>query len=176
MQAERQALIEEWKRVHNDSFYDISTSREKMSPALGKTRTYHLRSPVIDPSKIVRTESTQNIIECQNTKLFTIFPVLQEFIDQVGQEMFGGWTTLGRVFITRLDANEKIGRHIDEGRYFNTLHRFHVPLESDGALFRWDDDQAVFEQGKLYMFNNSIPHWVENTGGRDRTHLIFDGA
>jgi hypothetical protein len=170
-----QGLIQEWRTVHQDAFYDISTLREKMSPALSKTRAYHLRVPVIAREKIVRTESTQNVIECADTNLLKTFPVMSSFIEEVGKQLFGGWTTLGRIFVTRLDASEKIGRHIDEGHYFNTLHRFHIPLESNGASFCWDDDSIGLKVGELWRLNNSIPHWVENGSGM-RTHLIFDGA
>ena len=168
-------MLIEWDRKHVDEFYDIDTTRERMSPALSKTRSYFLRIPNIDLTKIVRTESAQHVLQCVDTKLFLKFPVIHEFIERVGQRLFGGWAMLGRVFITRLGPAEKISRHIDEGFYFEKLHRFHVPLKSSGARFMWDDDSVLLERGFLYRVNNSIPHWVEN-GVEYRTHLIFDGC
>lgn len=168
-------VLEEWRKVHKDSFYDINTARERMSPALSKTRSYYLRVPSISPSQIVRTESTQHIIECNDVKLFALFPKMHGFINRVGKELFGGWTILGRVFVTRLDPSESIGRHIDEGNYFERLHRFHLPLSSNGARFMWDDDSIWLREGELWRVNNSVPHWVEN-GDSFRTHLIFDAC
>lgn len=168
-------LLDEWVVKHQDAFYDISTSREKMSPALSKTRTYHLRSPDLSNVVVTRTESTQHIVRCLDNKLYEQFPVMKAMIDQIGVELFGGWTTMGRVFVTRLDPHEKIGRHVDAGHYFDTLHRFHIPLATEGARFCWDAEQQTLLQGELWMLNNSIPHWVENDG-RWRTHLIFDAC
>lgn len=171
-----EGLLAEWNEVHNDKYYDIDTSRERMSKALSKTRTYHLRVPIIDRAAIVRTESTQNIINCKDSGLYPLFPVMKSVIEEIGQKLFGGWTIMGRVFVTRLDPSESIGRHIDEGHYFETLHRFHIPLQTEGSLFLWDDDSVQLKQGDLWMLNNSVPHWVENTSGKWRTHLIFDAC
>lgn len=171
-----QRLLAEWKRVHSDRFYTIDISREQLSKALSKTRTYHLRVPIIDNITIVKTESTQNLINCKDTGLYALFPVMKSVIDKIGQELFGGWKIMGRVFVTRLDPNESIGRHIDEGNYFETLHRFHIPLQTSGSLFKWDDSCVHLNEGQLWKLNNSIPHWVENTSKQWRTHLIFDAC
>lgn len=168
-------VLDEWNTAHRDSFFDIDTTRETMSAALSRTRAYHLRLPHIDPAKIKNTQSTQHIIECRDTPLLSVFPKMHNFINEVGQNLYGGWTILGRIFITRLDASKNIDRHVDVGNYFDTLHRFHVPLKSEGALFKWDDDEVFLNVGDLWKLNNSIPHWIEN-GPVQRTHLIFDGV
>jgi hypothetical protein len=170
------AVLNEWNTVHQEAFYDIDTSRERMSPALSKTRTYHLRRPVVPKGFIKKTTSAQNVLECEDTALYGTFPVMREFINWVGQEFYGGWTTLGRVFVTRLDAASNIGKHIDEGQYFETLHRHHFVLISQLAHFCWEDNiQVQLHRGELWAVNNSIPHWVTNSG-MPRTHIIFDAA
>lgn len=170
-------VILEWKTMHRDEFYSIDRSREIMSPALSKTRTYHLRAPTIDTSKILRTESTQHILEFHNTRLIDSFPGLQSFIQTLGILHTGSlWKILGRIFVTRLDPSENISRHIDEGRYFDQLHRFHIPLQTNGSFFCWDNLPPLpIETGKVYIVNNSIPHWIENGPGY-RTHIIFDAC
>lgn len=170
-----EAVLSEWYKVHTNMFYEIDTSRERMSQALSKTRTYHLRRPSVPSGFITKTESAQNVLNCENTKLFDSFPVMKSFIDWVGEEFYGGWTTLGRVFVTRLDPVANIGRHIDEGLYFETLHRHHFVLASQDSLFCWDDDVVKLSTGELWVVNNSIPHWVTNSGNF-RTHIIFDAA
>lgn len=171
-------IVDEWRVHHKDEYYDISTIRERLSPALSKTRTYHLRRPDVEGVKITRTESTQDIMKMVDTPLCQKFEILMLWIAALGRWMRGpkGWTTLGRVFVTRLDGMETIGRHIDEGLYFRSLHRFHIVLQSDGSRFCWDNEQqSVLKQGEFWMVNNSVPHWVQNDG-RDRTHLIFDAC
>ncbi len=167
--------LEEWGAVHDHKMYDISTARERMSPALSKTRSYYLRSPDIPKERIRTTSSTQDVLACRDTTLYDRFPLMKELIHRIGLTMFGGWTHMGRVFVTKLAPSANIGRHIDEGEYFMSLHRFHIVLKSTGSTFCWDEERAELNEGRIYMVNNSIPHWVENSG-TDRTHLIFDAA
>lgn len=169
------AVLQEWSNVHKESFYDIDTSRERMSPALAQTRTYHLRRPAVPKGFIRQTTSAQNVLDCEDTSLYSAFPVLREFINWVGQEFYGGWTTMGRVFITRLESSANIGKHIDEGKYFSSLHRHHFVLISQQAHFCWENEQVQLQQGEFWAVNNSILHWVTNSGG-PRTHVIFDAA
>lgn len=170
------SAMSQWRLRHNVAYYDISTSRERMSPALSKTRTYHLRSPQIADDKIVATASTKDILEFYDTRLFAKFPEIRTLIDHVGKILYGEWATLGRVFVTKLEGNANIGRHVDEGRYFESLHRHHLVLDSQGSIFKWDVCERLLKEGDLVVVNNSIPHWVVNDGPNDRTHLIFDGA
>ena len=171
-----QEAISEWKNKHLDEYYDISTYRENLSLALSKTRAYNLRVPNIDWSnKEVTLEATRDCMDFIDRELFTNFPAIRRLIHHVGEQEFVGWNTLGRVFISRLDPNSSIGRHIDQGTYFDSLHRFHVPLETKGSMFCWDTDSVQLEAGYLYRLNNSVPHWVQNSS-TFRTHLIFDGV
>lgn len=174
--AERSAaVLAEWSQQHQEAFYDIDTSRERMSPALSKTRTYHLRKPAVPTGFITKTTSAQNVLTCEDTSLYATFPVMHDFINWVGDAFYNGWTTMGRVFVTRLAAGENIGRHIDEGLYFESLHRHHFVLISQEAHFCWDNDSVQLQRGELWAVNNSVPHWVTNSGA-DRTHIIFDAA
>lgn len=181
--AERSAaLLAAWTAAHREQFYAIDTSRERMSPALSKTQTYHLRRPAVPRGFIQQTTSAQHVIECVDTPLYGArFEFIREFINWVGQQFYKrpdgtpGWNTIGRVFVTRLAANGDIGRHIDEGLYFETLHRHHFVFIEQDAHFCWDNEKVQLRTGELWRVNNSIPHWVTNSGG-PRTHLIFDAA
>ena len=170
-------VVDEWSASHTDALYDINTKREEMSAALRRTRAYHLRSSVIAPADVVHTESTKDILDCKDTALFDSFPKLRELIRQVGlvHSDGAGWQCLGRVFVTRLDANQVIGRHTDSGHYFDVLHRFHLVLKSEGSSFCWDGRSQTLRKGEVWMVNNSVPHWVAN-GKEDRTHVIFDAV
>lgn len=175
---ERVAAVREWQQNHDDAFYDINTNRESLSKALSRTRAYHLRRPNVEGVKITRTESTQNIMDMVDTALVDTFPQMMHLVQYVGQIMNGdkGWKTLGRVFVSKLDGQAHIGRHIDEGYYFEKLHRHHLVLDSEGTFFCWDKEKCELSQGELWRVNNSIPHWVENDTGYDRVHLIFDAC
>jgi hypothetical protein len=170
------ALRGSWNSRHKESYYEIDTSRERMSPALSKTRTYHLRRPAVPKGFIKQTTSAQNVVDCEDTPLYSSFPEIQEFIEWVGKEFYGGWNRLGRVFVTRLAGTSSIGRHTDEGLYFESLHRHHFVLISQDAHFCWDHNVSIkLGEGELWRVNNSVPHWVTNSGA-SRTHIIFDAA
>ena len=169
------AALAEWRAVHNPNFYKLDVSRQRMSKALARTLTYHLRRPNVPLGTIVKTESAQHVLDCVDTPLYAKFPALQALLTHVGDRYHGGWATVGRVFVTRLEGNANIGRHIDEGTYFESLHRHHFVLRSDGSTFCWDNDQVKLLEGDVWVVNNSVPHWVENSGG-PRTHVIFDAV
>lgn len=167
------AVLAEWKAQHSDEFYDISRSRETRSVALKRTRAYHLRHPDLTGAKVTGGDVTRNVLLMKDTPLYEKFPVMREFITYVGDLLQDGWSHVGRVFVSRLDAGASILRHVDEGAYFDELHRFHLVLQSSGSIFQWDNDSVQVNPGELWLMNNSIPHWIENTE-QDRTHLIFD--
>lgn len=169
-----QKVLEEWSRVHQDYMYDISRYREQISPAVACTRSYSLRAPTIDRAKMVHALSTADTLMCHDTELSGKFPEMLEFVEHVGRDVFGGWTCLGRIFVSRMDPEGLITRHSDSGEYFDRLHRFHLVLSSSGSTFFWDSGEVVVQPNELWMLNDSIPHWVKNTG-TFRTHLIFDG-
>lgn len=174
-----QVALTEWAKNHQDKFYDIDTRREKFSPGLSKTRSYPIRRTLIASENFTSTESTQNIVACMNTQLAPLFPAMLRLVNELAKNTENHhWTQLGRIFVTRLTNDENIGRHIDDGLYFDTLRRIHIPLIADGkASFCWDDGTRLqMNVGEVWEVNNSIPHWVENKMGSDRTHCIFDAV
>lgn len=156
--------------------FDVDTSRERMAEALGQTRTVHLRRPKIDPREVTGTLSTANILECYNSQLFAMFPLAGRLIQEVSRYE-GGFTQLGRAFITYIKAGGSIAEHIDEGLYFETLRRYHVPLKVEGeCYFHALDQSQMMRVGEAWELNNSVLHSVDNSKGQDRYHLIFDAV
>lgn len=164
-------------RSHPEYFL-LNTKRETYAPALKDTRTIHLRHAVFPHERNVTTRSTQHAIECVDDPLLNSdFQSVKLMVQQVGRAINGdsGFYKHGRYFITMLKAGEHIGEHVDAGAYFKYYRRFHIPLEVNGAcFFACGERKAVMTVGGLYELNNCIPHLVDNTGGQDRYHLIFD--
>ena len=51
--------------------------------------------------------------------------------------------------------------------------KFYVPIKNaKGSLFCFDDGVIEAEEGEVYQFDNSVPHWVENNSDEDRISMI----
>lgn len=89
---------------------------------------------------------------------------------------------LGRVMITKLNANSSIAAHPDEGVVAESYERFHIPLFSDsGNKFFAGNPKGKFEEvemkpGELWVFNNKEVHWFNNQSNKERLHLIVDAV
>jgi len=64
----------------------------------------------------------------------------------------------------------RIGRHIDSPEYI----KIHIPITSDPeSYFIFDDERFVFELGKMYLVNTTLPHSTHNLGKTTRIHMLF---
>lgn len=170
------AAVAEWKTNHKDTYYEINQQRQLTSLALADTRMYSLRYAPLPNNVSVVHENTCDILTCLPNSLAHRFPKLFDLVINIGYVVNHdvGWSKLGRMFVTCLDALSCIEPHIDTGLYYDKFRRFHVPLEADGlAEFHWQGSHICMRVGEVWELNNSITHWVNNSGG-PRTHLIFD--
>jgi hypothetical protein len=78
-------------------------------------------------------------------------------------------------FFARLAPNSKVGTHSDGGDFLESCHRIHIPIVTtpeckyiiDGVEYHW-------ECGKVYEFDNTRPHGVDNRSATWRTHLMIN--
>jgi hypothetical protein len=85
---------------------------------------------------------------------------------------------LGRVIVVSLDPDSVILPHVDTyGDYVEHYVRFHMPIQSDeGNRFFCGDEDVHMRPGELWWFNHKQKHFVVNTSGRPRWHLMVDLA
>lgn len=96
-----------------------------------------------------------------------VVPVVAQLMQFVAGEMLGG------VLITKLPPGGKIARHIDYGWHAGYYDKFYIPIKNaDGSVFAFDDGVINPEEGEVYWFDNSVPHWVENNSDEDRISMI----
>jgi Aspartyl/Asparaginyl beta-hydroxylase len=91
-------------------------------------------------------------------------------------ELVGG-KRMGRIMITRLEANGTVEPHKDPYEYFETYARFHVPLITNANVVFNGGDNTVDEHMPLQSIcrlNNRMLHRVENRSSTHRIHLIID--
>lgn len=96
-----------------------------------------------------------------------VLPVVGSVFSGVLGEMLGG------VLITKLPPGGRIEKHVDGGWHAEYYDKFYVPIKNaKGSLFCFDDGVIEAEEGEVYQFDNSVPHWVENNSDEDRISMI----
>lgn len=94
-------------------------------------------------------------------------PVVFQIMQAVQGERLGG------VLITKLPPGGKIKRHTDSGWHAGYYSKFYVAVQNPpGALFGFDDGIISAQDGEVWWFDNSKPHWVENATQFDRIAMI----
>jgi hypothetical protein len=80
-----------------------------------------------------------------------------------------------RVMLARMAPGGVIHPHRDENPAAKWPHKIHVPIQTnEGVTFFVDGSPYRFEEGEAVEVNNMGVHAVENRGGSDRIHLIFE--
>lgn len=86
-----------------------------------------------------------------------------------------GGERLGRVMINKIKPGGAIFPHADTPEHANYYSRFHLVLQSaPGVIFRCADEQAYWETGAAFWFDNRLEHEVINNSSEDRIHMIVD--
>jgi hypothetical protein len=82
--------------------------------------------------------------------------------------------SIGMVLITRQPPQSSIKRHVDIGWHAQQYVKFAVQLKAaPGQKFCFDDLELETKPGDLYVFNNALPHWVDNPTDHERITLIM---
>lgn len=81
---------------------------------------------------------------------------------------------LGMVLCTKLEPTKKIAWHTDGGWHAEYYKKYYVAVKNKpGSTFYFIDGDITPDEGDVYEFNNSLPHWVENNSNEDRIALII---
>lgn len=64
----------------------------------------------------------------------------------------------------------QVATHIDSSEYI----KIHIPITSNPqSYFIFDDEKFIFEFGKIYLVNTTLPHSTNNLGNTERIHMLF---
>ncbi|RZI60691.1 MAG: aspartyl beta-hydroxylase [Pseudomonas sp.] len=86
-----------------------------------------------------------------------------------------GGERLGRVMINRIAPGGRIYPHADTPEHVKYYSRFHIVLQSmPGVSFRSEHEEAYWETGSVFWFNNALEHEIINRSDTDRIHLVLD--
>jgi quercetin dioxygenase-like cupin family protein len=80
---------------------------------------------------------------------------------------------LGGILITKLPPGGKIQPHVDGGWHAKYYEKFYVAVKTPkGSVFGFNDGNIEAQDGDIYWFDNSVPHWVHNDTAEDRIAMI----
>jgi Aspartyl/Asparaginyl beta-hydroxylase len=142
-------------------------------------RTEHPRSPHREISDIwVRYNTIQNLGPHFNDEHIPVWypvaerlPSARALAEMLFESM--GARQLGAVLITRIPPGGQVYPHVDSGWHAATFEKFAVQVKGNSRQsFCFEDSQLSPEEGEIYQFDNSKPHWVLNPSGEDRITLI----
>ncbi len=98
-------------------------------------------------------------------------PEAVRIADQLMIEMRG--KALGAVLITKIPAWKQVYPHVDQGWHAKHFEKFAVQVNGNlNQAFHFKGEHLLTEDGDLFWFDNSHPHWVTNNSDEDRITLI----
>lgn len=112
-----------------------------------------------------------NILDIAPTQNFNLLPQTAAWALHFAREHKA---KVGWIIVSVLKPKSKIYPHIDTGIYFSTRRRYHLVLKSKGGLMTCGGETEMYKQGEVWLFNNRVPHWVENMSEEERIHLVLD--
>jgi hypothetical protein len=78
-------------------------------------------------------------------------------------------------FFARLAPNSEVGVHKDGGNFLETCHRIHIPIVTHPECkYIIQNIEYHWECGKVYEFDNTRQHGVDNRSSIWRTHLMVN--
>ncbi|MBA4794857.1 MAG: aspartyl/asparaginyl beta-hydroxylase domain-containing protein [Phenylobacterium sp.] len=102
-------------------------------------------------------------------------PLLAPVLDAAVRPYGYGRGVFPRVMLARMRPGGVIHPHVDANPAARWPHKIHVPLLTNaGVLCFFGGEARHFPPGEAVEVDNLGPHWVKNTGGTDRIHLIFE--
>jgi len=78
-------------------------------------------------------------------------------------------------FLAKLLPRKKIDMHFDSSPFLEECHRIHIPLKTNSQIYYIiENSRYNWEKNKIYEFDNTRMHGVENDSDEDRIHLLFN--
>ena len=153
----------------------IQSDFRKLDPVFSTSITRHLRTHKLEVDTPRTREAVSDIVECKDSMLRHMYPNINKMVEWCYSAVAG--TALGRIMVVKLLPGGRVMPHIDIGMYFQSHHRFHVPITTNsGVVFTGPINTIPIHmpKGVLCQLMNLQLHGVENNSNDYRTHIIID--
>jgi hypothetical protein len=163
-------LIEDIKNTITESDWHVNDIRNTMDN-LEKTQSILLRY-FDDYSKV--TDSTWR----SHVANHSLYEKYQSLIDRTLTHITENTDIKIKeylCFFARLAPNSKVGIHTDSGNFLSACHRIHIPIVTyPECKYIIENIEYHWECGKVYEFDNTREHGVNNRSSNWRTHLMLN--
>lgn len=137
----------------------------------GKTNPYGFLPLVMGVLKPPYTQIKDSEFQ-RNTPMYDKYTEVKKFFKKYNIKK------TSRAAFFKLNPNDSVGRHIDDGKYYLTRDRYHLALRGTYLYSVGDTEDDVesfqIEPGTFFWFANKKYHWSWNNGTEDRLTLVFD--
>lgn len=149
--------------------------RAKTIKVLKNTECISLRDGIVNNIFEKQKTSFEELIDSEDDEINiynyvyfkNTYKYLEEFADSLGGQ-------LSLAMIVNLPPREKVFPHFDEGEYYKTRDRYHLPIKTKGSINICNGETQEYKTGELWWFNNKKMHEAYNNSDEDRIRIIFD--
>lgn len=163
-------LIEDIKNTIDEADWHINGIRNTMSN-LEKTQSILLRY-FDDYSKVTEYNWQSHVAN------YSLYEKYQPLIDRTLAHITENTDIKIKeylCFFARLAPNSEVGIHRDTGNFLENCHRIHIPIVTHpDCKYIIQNIAYHWECGKVYEFDNTRPHGVDNRSANWRTHLMIN--
>lgn len=155
---------------------DWSLRRSRL-PVQKETKNIDIRKVVlkVKKKKYSREELTRMASNSEYHELdfknYPYFIKTYDFLERFADEIEG---QLSKVMIVSLAPYSRVYPHTDEGTYYLSKNRYHLPIKTPGSVNICGSEKQIYKEGEIWWFNNKKTHEALNLDKEERVHIIFD--
>ena len=116
-----------------------------------------------------------NMKSIKHWPVYSVFEKEIEKINTIFTDILGPGAIYSCV-LTKLPAGKSIDMHYDNGKFYRTSSRVHIPLvTNEQTFFQVGSDIVNMKVNEMWeICNHGMLHGTYNKGNTDRIHLMFD--
>lgn len=144
----------------------INNSRQKISPVHKETTSvfvydHNAMWSIRDPYQLISNDSQKKMQEL-------LHPLIHRL-----ENIHDG--KVGKCLFIKLPAGKSVAPHTDKLDYLGAVRRHHIAIKTNKDVFFFVNKEAKnMEVGDCWEINNSLEHYVTNSGETERIHLLVD--
>lgn len=126
---------------------------------------------------LIWTSNNEPYLLYKDEKILSLFQNLVSLVKTKLRQIFKTYKNpvITKLVFAKLLPNSIIHEHTDNAKMLRIVQRIHIPVFTNpDVIVEINNKQFYMEHGKIYNFNNTLPHSVSNNSNKDRIHLIID--
>ena len=165
--------IQTYLAKHHDGDGVTDTTPPTQQNVVNKTQSIFLRTHASNDN-ITELKDYYKNLDSVDTEWQVRLPGVTKLLHWTQQKMNA--KAIGNSVLNCMQPGGSVLLHTDNGHYFDTYCRFHIPLQTNSQVTFTgkSDSQEHMSLGWLYRLNSKCHHQVQNQGTTQRVHLVVD--